>query len=210
MKLLKLSAFVVLMATAAVGLTSWSNPTPEGGELNIGEFAPMLHQQMIGVNGEQKMLRECLGENGTLIIFSCNTCPFVLQWENRYNQLYDLCEQNKIKMVLINSNEAKREGDDSYEKMKEKAKAQGYKMPYMLDEDHIIADAFGARTTPHVYLLDRNAKLAYRGAIDDNNENANEVKEHYLESAIKAMMAGEKIEPNVTKSIGCSIKRVGQ
>ena len=81
-------------------------------------------------------------------------------------------------------------------------------MPYLMDENHVVADAFGARTTPHVYMFDKNAMLAYRGSIDDNSENKSEVKEHYLKDAIKAMAAGNEISPNITKSIGCSIKRV--
>ena len=78
----------------------------------------------------------------------------------------------------------------------------------LLDENHEIADAFGARTTPHVFLFDRDAKLAYRGLIDDNGENKNEVSNHYLADAMNSMVAGQAINPNTTKSVGCSIKRL--
>ena len=155
-------------------------------------------------------LRQEMKMNGLLVVFSCNTCPFVLQWENRYNELYELCAENEIGMVLINSNEAKRTGDDSLEKMKEKANAEGYKMPYLMDEGHLVADAFGARTTPHVFMFDKNAMLAYRGSIDDNSEDKNQVTKHYLKDAINAMSKDETIDPNITRSIGCSIKRVAQ
>ena len=94
--------------------------------------------------------------------------------------------------------------------MKEKAGQEAYKMPYLMDSNHEVADAFGARTTPHVFMFDKNAMLAYKGSIDDNSENSEEVSEHYLMDAIKAMSAGKPIEPNTTRSIGCSIKRVGQ
>ena len=156
------------------------------------------------------MLRSEMKMNGLLVIFSCNTCPFVLQWENRYNPIFELCEKNDVGMVLVNSNEAKRDGDDSMAKMKEKAESEGYKMKYLMDKDHVVADAFGARTTPHVYLFNKHAKLAYRGSIDDNSENPEEVSETYLMDAINNMVLDEPIDPNITKSIGCSIKRIAK
>ena len=170
----------------------------------------MMQHTLTNLDGTTTNLREQLKANGLLVIYSCNTCPFVKQWENRYNDLYDLCAQHEIGMVLINSNEAKRDGDDSMENMKKKAAEQGYKMPYLLDTDHVVADAFGARTTPHVYLFNQHPYLVYRGAIDDNSEFPDQVKAHYLEDAITAMRSGKEINPNTTKSIGCSIKRVQQ
>ncbi len=203
-KTLSLSAFALI---AVVALASWFRPA--AAELSIGDAAPMLTQSMMDVqSGEEMTLRELNQKHGLLVVFSCNTCPFVLQWEDRYNELYDLCQKNEIGMVLINSNEAKRSGDDSAERMKAKAKKEGYKMPYLIDERHQLADAFGARTTPHIFLFNESAKLSYRGAIDDNGEDKNAVKNRYLADAIGKMVKGESPEPEVTKSIGCSIKRV--
>jgi len=162
---------------------------------------------MTDISGAKLNLRELNQENGLLVIFSCNTCPFVIQWEDRYNELYDLCAANDIGMVLVNSNEAKRDGEDSFEKMQEKAEKEGYKMHYVVDEKHQLADAFGATTTPHIFLFNRDAKLAYRGLIDDNGKEKEAVTQPYLKNAIKAMIANDKIDPEVTKSIGCSIKR---
>jgi peroxiredoxin len=207
MNWIKKTALAALM-TSTLALGAWKM---EGGsEVEIGDIIPMMMQQMEDVSGKKYHLRELHQENGLLVIFSCNTCPFVLQWEDRYNELYDLCKANNMGMVLINSNEAKRSGDDSIEKMREKAKAEGYKMPYVVDKDHMVADAFGARTTPHVFLFDRDAKLAYRGAIDDNAADKDAVQYPYLQDAIRALVAGKEFEPNVTKATGCSIKRVQQ
>lgn len=206
MKAIRLIAMAAVCAAGVVGLTSWAET--EATELTIGQPIPMMAHEVTDVNGVPTTLREQIKMNGLLVVFSCNTCPFVLQWENRYNELYDLCAKNEIGMVLVNSNEAKRTGDDSVEKMKEKAKGEGYKMPYLVDTDHKLADAFGARTTPHVFLFDRNPNLVYRGAIDDNSESKEAVTHHYLQDAINAMISGQNIEPNTTKSIGCSIKRV--
>jgi len=208
MKAIRLIAMAAICATGIIGLSSWDGSDTEATELTIGQPIPLMAQQLVDVNGVPTTLREQLQMNGLLVVFSCNTCPFVMQWEDRYNDLYDLCMKNQIGMVLINSNEAKRDGDDSLEKMKEKAMNEGYKMPYLMDEDHKVADAFGARTTPHVFLFDGNPNLAYRGAIDDNSESKEAVTHPYLQDAINALMNKQPIDPNTTKSIGCSIKRV--
>ena len=92
--------------------------------------------------------------------------------------------------------------------MKLHAREAGYILPYVVDQGHQLADAFGARTTPHVYLFDADFQLVYRGSIDDNVDSADEVKETYLEDAITKMIEGKKVKPAVTKAIGCSIKRV--
>lgn len=208
MKYFKTLTFSAIAIAAVVGLSSWLMPTAVP-ELSIGDPAPMMSEAMMDVQSESEMsLRELSKKHGLLVVFSCNTCPFVLQWEDRYNELYELCEKNEIGMVLINSNEAKRSGDDSADEMKAKAQKEGYKMPYVIDENHQLADAFGARTTPHIFLFDESAKLAYRGAIDDNGKDKSAVEETYLADAISMMASGKKPEPQVTKAVGCSIKRV--
>lgn len=204
---MKKLAFLPFFLGAALLLFAF-NPVKTGNNpLALGEGAPLMHIKMQDVSGNAMNLREVNQENGMLVIFSCNTCPFVIKWEDRYNDLAAYCAQNNIGMALINSNEAKRSGDDSFAKMKEKAQKEGYNMHYLMDTNHELADAFGARTTPHVYLFNSSAKLAYRGLIDDN-ENKNDVNEQYLMDAMKNMVDGNTITPDVTKARGCSIKRV--
>lgn len=182
--------------------------------LEIGTAAPKADVKMKDVSGKSYTLKDLKKENGLLVIFSCNTCPFVVGtgdkegWEKRYNGLYEKAQEEKIGMVLINSNEAYRGDQDSFEEMVAHARKEGYKSPYVVDKDHVLADAFGAKTTPHVYLFDKDMKLVYKGAIDDNNGSSDDVKEHYLKDALTNLPAGKKIDPNSTKSLGCSIKRV--
>jgi hypothetical protein len=148
------------------------------------------------------------------VIFSCNTCPFVVGsdgsegWQNRYPALAELSKKNSVGFVLVNSNEAKRTGDDSMEQMKAHYTANKYKGYYVVDKDHKVADAFGARTTPHVFLFDKSMKLVYTGAIDDNVGSAAAVKEHWLDTAIANMVAAKPIDPPSTRNMGCSIKRL--
>lgn len=200
------TAMKAFLLALVMTITTWNANAQE--QVQIGDMIPMMSYKMTDISGQQFNLRELNKDNGLLVIFSCNTCPFVIQWENRYNELYDLCEANNIGMVLVNSNEAKRDADDSFENMKAKSEKEEYKMPYVVDEKHQLADAFGATTTPHIFLFNRDAKLAYRGLIDNNGKDKNAVTEAYLKDAISAMINGEQIEPEVTKSIGCSIKRV--
>jgi hypothetical protein len=195
---------------SSLSAQSWSD-----NELAIGDKAPSAEMKMMNIDGQEWSLVDLAGENGTLVIFSCNTCPFVVGregksdgWEGRYNPLAAFARSNGVSTILVNSNEAKRKGDDSIEEMKLHAVEAGYAMPYMMDNGHKLADAFGARTTPHVYLFDSEFRLIYRGAIDDNVNSASEVKERYVEDAITRQVAGKKIKPEITKAVGCSIKRV--
>ena len=116
-------------------------------------------------------------------------------------------------MILVNSNEAKRNGDDSLDEMKKHASEKNYpafgRGYYAIDENSVLADAFGAKTTPHVFLFDKEWKLVYRGSIDDTEgKKEKQPQEHYLIDAIVNMTSGKSIVPNDTKAIGCSIKRV--
>jgi hypothetical protein len=185
------------------------------GILEIGATAPASDTKMMDVSGESFTLADAAGDNGLLVIFSCNTCPFVVGnanksegWEGRYPVLYDYATQANMGMVLVNSNEAKRGAGDSMDDMKQRYADQGLKGHYLLDENHVIADAFGALTTPHVFLFDKEMKLIYKGAIDDNVDSAEGVKTPYLMNAIDAHLAGEIIDPNSTRQLGCSIKRM--
>ena len=202
--LLSLVAMVALAASPVFGQ-----------ELAIGEKAPMSTSPLLGVDGTSHTLSNLKEANGLLVVFSCNTCPFVVGngtktegWEGRYNGLAELAESLKIGMVLVNSNEAKREGDDSFTAMKNHARDAEYAMPYVVDEGSKLANACGARTTPHVYLFNADLELAYRGSIDDNVNRSEDVTERYLEVAMARMAEGKKIKTAETKAVGCSIKRV--
>jgi thioredoxin-related protein len=183
--------------------------------LEIGDAAPLVTRELKNVDKTMHSLESLKKENGLLVIFSCNTCPFVVGngdksegWENRYNELYDWSSENNIGMVLVNSNEAKREEGDSFEDMVARSKEYQYKSPYVLDKNSELADAFGALTTPHVYLFDKDLKLVYRGAIDDNVNRKAEVSEFYLRDALLNLSANKAINTELTKQLGCSIKRV--
>lgn len=176
-------------------------------QLNIGDKAPLTEVKMIGIDGEKHSLEDLKKENGIVVIFSCNTCPFVIAWEDRYNGIAEWAEEHKVGVAFLNSNYNKRDGDDSLEAMKKHASDQSYNFPYLVDKESQLANAFGGQTTPHVFLFDSNFELAYKGAIDDNYKDASTVKETYLKDAITSLAGGDKIAVAETKPLGCSIKR---
>ncbi len=211
MKYLIIGIKVFTIATLA-----FINPKNDFKTISAGAKAPSADLKMITTGGQSLALNDIKKENGLLVIFSCNTCPFVVGtsdkegWEGRYNELAELCASYKIGSVLVNSNEAKRpKGGDSMDDMKERAKKMNYKMTYALDYDSKLANAFGARTTPHVFLFDQDLKLIYSGKIDDNVDSKASVKEEYLRDALTNHINGKPIDPDNTPSLGCSIKREG-
>ena len=201
-----------ILIIAAIGSFSFLNKDAIK-SIEIGTSAPMSELEMKDVSNENVSLSTLKKENGLLVIFSCNSCPFVVGnektegWEGRYNELFDLSQENKIGMVLVNSNEAKRETADSFIRMKERSKKMNYKANYILDKNNKLADAFGASTTPHVFLFNKDLKLVYKGAIDDAVSSKKEVKEKWLYDALSNLGQGKKINPSTTRNSGCSIKR---
>lgn len=182
--------------------------------LPIGKPVPMMDHKLESTDGKPTQLASLLGEKGLLIVFSCNTCPFVVGsdnfegWEKQYNDLNKFALAHGYKMVLINSNEAKRGDDDSPEAMQKRAREKGYTMPYIIDKNSELADAFGARTTPHVFLINKKTELIYTGAIDNKVDGKRSSDENYLKNALEAASVGKEIELNSTPPRGCSIKRV--
>ncbi len=178
--------------------------------LNIGEEMPMQEKNILNISDNSMTLNSNLKKNGILVVFTSNTCPFVVMWEDRYKLLEKKCMNNDIGMVYINSNEARRNGDDSVKRMKKHAKEMGYKFPYLIDENSQIANAFGAKTTPHIFLFNNNKKLVYKGAIDDNYKSINDVTETYVLDALEKVRHQKRIKISETKAVGCSIKRTSK
>ena len=172
-------------------------------EISIGSKMPGSDYILKNINGKESELSTYKKENGLLVIFSCNTCPWVIRWQGRYNPISELCSKNNIGFVAVNSNASQHDGVDSFDSMKEHAKKYEYIFPYVLDSGSRLANAFGAMVTPHVYLFDKNGDLRYRGAIDDGPKR---VKRNYLVDAINSVSKGKSVRTKTTKSLGCSIK----
>jgi hypothetical protein len=196
-----LSAFAVVDLWAFAPLEKTANE-----ELEIGAKAPMLETPVMDVSGKELTMKEVAKENGLLINFSCNTCPWVGRWEDRYNPIATLAKENDIGVIALNPNAAIRDGGESLADMKERSDKNSYNFYYALDKKSRIAEAFGATRTPHIYLFNSKMELVYRGAIDDNARSAEAVEKPYLKNAIKEMAAGKEISNKTSKSLGCTIK----
>ena len=175
--------------------------------LEIKAEMPLMEDELKSINGFSYSLKTLTEKNGIIVLFTSNTCPFVVKWEDRYKITEELAKKNNLGLVYINSNYKKRDGDDSYDEMKKHAKEMNYRFPYLLDEKSKLANAFGAKTTPHIFMFNSNYQLVYKGAIDDNYEDIDKVKEFYLEDAITQLVKGKKIKVSETNPVGCSIKR---
>jgi len=177
-----------------------------GKELEIGFGIPLIDHRLLNIQGDYLSLNDVKGENGLLVIFSCNTCPWVIRWEDRYVTITEKYKKSGIGVIVVNSNEDQFDNKDSIDEMKKHAKDNNYNFPYVQDFGSKLAYAFGATRTPHIFLFDKNDKLVYRGAIDDNAKSAKKVEEPFLENAIEALINGQSIDVSSTKALGCSIK----
>jgi peroxiredoxin len=158
------------------------------------------------VDGKMYGMADYKDAKGFIIVFTCNHCPFAVKYEDRINALAKKYKSKGYVLLAINPNDPEAEPADSYELMKVRAKEKGFAFPYLFDEGQKIYPQYGATKTPHVFLLDKNRIVKYIGAIDDNVDSANNVKEKYLENAIAALESGKTPSPETTKAIGCSIK----
>jgi hypothetical protein len=174
--------------------------------LEIGAKAPLTDVEVTDVSGEVLTLAEVVGENGLLVNFSCNTCPWVKAWEDRYNPIAELAKDNNIGVIALNPNAAIRDDGESMEDMKERAESSNYQFYYALDEQARLAEAFGATRTPDIFLFNSDMELVYTGAIDDNAKSAEDVEQTFLKTAIENLVAGNEIDPKTTKALGCTIK----
>ena len=197
--------FFLFLSISALTLVSFVMPD----ELPIGAALPKTNVLLKDVSGKEVSLKDVKKQNGLLVMFSCNTCPYVIKNQPRTKEIAAFAMQNNIGVILINSNEGQRSSDDSFEAMKQYAKDQGYNWYYVVDKKSELADAFGANKTPECFLFTKDEKLVYHGAIDDNpGGEISEVGRKHLKEAINEMLASKEVTVKTSRSVGCTIKRV--
>ena len=159
-----------------------------------------------GVDGKDYSPDNFADKEVLVIIFSCNHCPYVQAWEDRMIQIQRDYADKGVQLIAISANDPEQYPDDSFPKMKERAQEKGFNFPYLFDETQEVARAYGAERTPEVFVFDRDRRLRYHGAIDDNYEDPNAVQRHYLREALDAILAGKDPEITETPPVGCTIK----
>ncbi len=144
---------------------------------------------------------------GFIVIFTCNHCPYAQLYEQRIIDLHRKFNPKGFPVIAINPNDPKLFPDDSFEEMQRRATDKQYPFVYLFDSTQTVYPLFGARRTPHVYVLDQKRIVRYIGAIDDKPENPAEVTKRYVEDAVNALLRGERPDPEFTLAIGCPIRK---
>ena len=177
--------------------------------LQLGDNAPQRDVKMRSVDGRQLSVADVAGSKGTLVIFSCNHCPWVKAWETRIVELGNTYGKRGIGVIAVNANDPASHTEDGYDAMVVRAKERNYQFPYVVDSGSTVARAFGAERTPEAYLFDASGKLVYHGTIDDNAEDAGAAKQHFLHDALESVASSQPVTVKETKALGCSIKYYG-
>lgn len=175
----------------------------EIGGYKIGETATDFNLK--NVDGAMVSLAGIKDAKGYIVTFTCNECPFAKMYEDRLIDLHNTYASQGYSVIAINPNSPENE-KEGYEAMQQRAEEKAFPFPYLVDEGQKIYPQYGAVRTPHVFLLDKDLKVQYIGAIDDNAKSAEDVQDKYLENAIAALEKGEKPDPSITKAIGCPVK----
>jgi hypothetical protein len=201
MKKIFLALLPIAVATS-FAFTSSVDPLP------IGASLPNPDKKMKDVAGMEVSFKDAMNAKGLLVMFSCNTCPVVHAYQSRTIEICNYAKSKEIGVILLNSNEASRDNGDSFNDMKDYAGEQHYNWPYVVDENSVMANAFGATRTPECFLFSAEGKLVYHGAIDDNQNGPDEVTREHLKIAMDEMLQGKGVTVKKTRSVGCTIKRM--
>lgn len=173
----------------------------------VGDIATDF--KLKNVDNKLVSLSDYKDAKGFIVIFTCNHCPYSIAYEDRINELDQKYKPLGYPVIAINPNDPSISPEDSFEKMKVRAKEKNFSFPYLFDEKQTIFPIYGATRTPHVYLLEKVSdgnRVVYIGAIDNNYEDATSATEKYVENAITALQNDKQPEVNFTKAIGCTIK----
>jgi AhpC/TSA family len=143
------------------------------------------------------------GAAAAVVVFTCNHCPYALAWHDR---IVDVARDVDIPVLLVNPNDAERYPRDSFDAMRQRVEQDGgWPLPYLRDEDQSVAAAFGAKTTPDVFVVARDGTLAYRGAPDADYQDPGQGAA-WLRGAVEAVLADRRPDPAETEPVGCSVK----
>jgi peroxiredoxin len=169
--------------------------------MQLGERVPEL--TLPDTDGNEHSLQ---GDGVTAVVFTCNHCPYALAWHDRILAVASEYAERGARVLAVNPNDAERYPADSYDAMKERVAADGgWPLPYLRDETQEAARAFGAQTTPDVFILDAEGSLRYRGAPDSDYRDPSQ-DAAWLRGALDAVLARREPEPAETQPVGCSIK----
>jgi len=201
---------LILLTICVSTLAFANNDNKEKKGYEIGDVATDF--ELINIDETKVSLAQFEEAKGFIVIFTCNHCPFSVKYEDRIIELDEKYKELGYPVVAISPNDVEAFPEDDLAHMKIRAEEKAFTFPYLYDETQEIAKAYGATKTPHVFLLNKEQKdeqevliVKYIGAVDDSTR-GNNIEEKYVEMAIEAIQKGEKVDPSITKAVGCSVK----
>ncbi|AOR25791.1 redoxin [Formosa sp. Hel3_A1_48] len=197
MNKLKLLLFTVLLATAISAQNGY----------DIGALAADFNLE--NIDGSFVSLSDFNESKGFIVVFTCNTCPYAVAYEDRIEALNKKYAKKGYPVIAIMPNNTEIKPGDSLDAMKKRANKKGFTFPYLIDREQAVFPQYGATKTPHVYVLQKNNEMLivrYIGAIDDNYKDADKVVLKYVEDAVDALLMNRQVPVSKTRAIGCSIK----
>jgi len=169
----------------------------------LGAEAPQF--DLPGVDGQNHSLDSYAEADVLVLVQSCNHCPYVQAWEGRLSAIASDYADRGVRVLAINSNDVVSHPEDSFEEMQKRSRGQGFTFDYLYDEPQTVAQSLGAERTPEVFVYDRDRRLRYHGAIDDNRDETG-VSQRYLRDALDAVLAGQDPPVAETPPVGCTVK----
>ena len=197
MNKLKLLLFTMLLATAISAQNGY----------DIGALAADFNLE--NIDGSFVSLSDFSESKGFIVVFTCNTCPYAVAYEDRIEALNKKYAKKGYPVIAIMPNNTEIKPGDSLDAMKKRANKKGFTFPYLIDREQAVFPQYGATKTPHVYVLQKNNEMhivRYIGAIDDNYKDADKVVLKYVEDAVDALLMNRQVPVSKTRAIGCSIK----
>lgn len=196
----------ILLALVACGtMVAQSTTAPDG--LKVGDNAPDF--LLKNIDGTAVGPRTYSAAKGLILVFTCNHCPYSVKYEDRIIALHKEFAPKGFPVLAVNPNDSVVSPEDSYTKMQKRAADKAFPFAYVYDETQVVAQRYGARRTPHVFVLLRTRigwTVEYIGAIDDNADDAADATKLFVADAVNALLKGTKPAQAVTKAIGCTIK----
>lgn len=197
----------VLTLALVVFMTSGFTSEIDGNGYQVGDVATDF--ELMNIDGKMISLANYNDAKGFIVIFTCNTCPYAVAYEDRIIDLDKKYAEKGYPVIAIMPNNTEVKPGDSFDSMQARASSKGFTFPYLIDEGQKIYPQYGATKTPHVYVLEKTKEgniVKYIGAIDDNYQDAAKVNTKYVEDAVDALLDGKEIKEKQTRAIGCSIK----
>ncbi|PWB26372.1 thioredoxin family protein [Flavobacterium sp. HTF] len=176
--------------------------------LKAGETAPDF--KLKNVDNKEISFESYPKAKGFIVVFTCNTCPYAIAYEQRILDLDKKFKSQGYPVIAINPNDPEASKADTFDKMQDLAKAKKYSFPYLFDQGQVVTDQYGAKHTPHLFVVSKTEKgtvVEYTGAIDNDPEGTKTEKTKYVEDVIASLLSNKKPAITETKEIGCTVKR---